>query len=155
MKQTELEILIASQNEAAKVLSDARTEAEALLSDAADAAAELLRAQHDEAERLLFADAEIARDALENAYAEGETKPNGESKRFLDEHKRRAALLVESQKRTADALPAAEEGEAGTAKAAVRARSADILMRAQREASAILLRGWMRVMELRGAEAST
>jgi ABC-type transporter Mla subunit MlaD len=152
VSQTELEILIASQNEAAKLLADARAEAEKLLTDASDAAAELLRTQHDEAERLLLEEEEIARRALDTAVGESEKKPNGESRLFLDEHNRRAVEILESQRHVAEALESAEADTASEAKVAVRARSADILMEAQREASAALLRGWMRVTELRGGE---
>ena len=127
MSGEEREILLSSQEEAIRLLSEAGAKAAEVASDAEHEAVALVLAHQKNAERLLH-------DARQAAK---------ESPRSADE----AAALRESHRTAAELLAATEVDVAAQLDATATDAAVDVLMAGHREAAAVLLDAWMRVTE--------
>lgn len=136
-------MLAASAREAQKYLDEAHENAIQLLLDQQHKAAELLIND--------LAEAEVAHQATVDAAA---NLPTAEKTASMAAHALDAAGLLERQESAARLLLDAQMQTAALLHDAVERASADILMKGQKEAAAILLSARMRIEDLRSANDS-
>ena len=145
----DVDILVAAQEKAARILADARREAEGLRSEKQSEAETILLRQQQVAERLLSRHADDAAEAAERTDRASEEAPLERKDQVLGEAAVRAEDLLRRQAAAAEALRAAEESEAARRHDRVEHDSTEILMEAHREAAAVLLRARMVVEDRR------
>jgi len=139
------EILLTSQKDAKRVLTESATRAESCIARADRQAAELLNEQRKLATRLLFEHHELALVAREHAEDEAEAMDDESGKKHLARHDTVAERLIELEKRTAAQLLEVENALAVSAADEATNQARTILMDGHYEAAAILLSARMRV----------
>lgn len=151
MSDSDLEILIASQEAARKVLSDSGENADRFLTDANQEALAILREQQEVACRLLRGE---RADAVEVASLElrgGRDSNHGQDGELPESPVQSAKALLDAQFLIAEALLAAQRKAAEALGTSVDRSAVDNLILGQREAASILLAAGMRVLDGRSA----
>lgn len=127
MSDEEREILLATRQRASDVLSASSSEAKRIQNGADAEAVALLLEQQKQAENLL------------------DRQRGDMAKRGLSDEE--ASALIESNRTAAELLAATASDSAARMDETAASAAVDVLMTGQREASAILLEGWMRVTQ--------
>lgn len=146
---SDLDILIAAEEAATRVLRETRQEAARHQGLGQVAADKLLLQQHEAAERLLQEQREQAAATAQEARRAVEAAPPEDRQNILDEVNRRVEQLLDAQFAAAEALLTSEREEADRSHRALEHRVAEVLMRGHREAAGILLHARMTIEDRR------
>lgn len=150
MRDTELEILIASQEAAKKVLSDLGENADRVLADANQEAVAIRLQQQEVACRLLLDEQADAVEAATSGLFAGGDSSGGQGSGPFGVREQNARALLDAQFLIAEALLAAQRKTAEALGTSVDRAAVDALILGQRQAAAILLGAGMRVLDGRG-----
>lgn len=151
----DVDILVAAQEKALRILSDARRQAVSRRHAARSETVELLLRQQKAAERLLAEQALEAVETASQAARHAAAVPTESREGILAEVGSRANELLKRQSEAAEALRLGAESDAVKKHEAVERDSTSILMVAHREAAAVLLQARMLVEDRQHARADS